>query len=299
MIMLTFGSGIVSSDTCKNCCQQLPGIQSKASQMMDELIKEIQSMQSGCDCNRTRSPSTIGGPLKTITGINGPFYIHITDNSEAFISGWGDGYVHKFDKYGNFQNKFSIPNGGPTGVYAKGNQVYVASYFAKNIYEYSMDGVLIRVIAAQNEPVGLVVDSDSRLYVSEGNSGKVHVYNSNGTKSHVITGIGTSPRKIQFGSDGNLHVNTHYKGVYIVTKSGHHLSQLKINGIDIGEGLFVDCYDNMYVVDRSSPSEVYLCGKNGKPMKIIKGFTRAGDVAIAPDGTLWITDHGGNKVYLY
>ena len=67
----------------------------------------------------------------------------------------------------------------------------------------------------------------------------------------------------------------------------------------MGEGLFVDCYDNMYVVDRSNPSEVYLCGKNGKPMKIIKGFTVAGDVAIAPDGTIWITDNGGNKVYLY
>ena len=121
MITLAFGSEIVSSDTCNYCCQQLPGIQSKATQMMDELIKEIQSMQSGCDCNRTQSPSTIGGPLKMITEIDRPFYIHITDNGEVFISGWGDGYVHKFDKYGNFQKKFSIPNGGPTGVYAKGS----------------------------------------------------------------------------------------------------------------------------------------------------------------------------------
>ena len=299
MIMLAFGSEIVSSDTSKNCCQQLPGIRSKVTQMMDELIKEIHSMQSGCVCNRTRSPSTIGGPLKTITGINGPFYIHITDNGEAFISGWRDGYVHKFDKYGNFQKKFAIHKGGPNGVYAKGNRVYVAGYYAKKIYEYSMDGVLIGEITGQYGPIGLVVDSDNKLYVSEGHSGKIHVYNSNGSKSHVITGIGTYPRKIQFDSDNNLHVNTYYKGVYIVTKSGHHLSQLKINGIGIGEGLLVDCYDNMYVVDRSSPSEVYLCGKNGKPMKIIKGFNTAGDVAIAPDGTLWITDHGGNKVYLY
>ena len=299
MITLAFGSEIVSSDTCRHCCQQLPGIQSKATQMMDELIKEIQSMQSGCHCNRTRSPSTIGRPLKTITGIIQPFYISITDNGVVFISGWGDGYVHKFDKYGNFQKKFAIPKGGPNGVYAKGNRVYVAGSYAKKIYEYSMDGVLIGEITTQKEPIGLVVDSDSKLYVSEENTGNIHVYNSNGTKSHAITGIGTYPRKIQFDLDGNLYVNTFYKGIYIISKSGHHLSQLKINGIGIGEGLLVDCYDNMYVVDRSSPSEVYLCGKNGKPMKIIKGFNTAGDVAIAPDGTIWITDHGGNKVYLY
>ena len=301
MITLAFGSGIVSSDTClnKHCCQQLPGIQSKVTQMMDELIKEIHSMQSGCDCNRTRCPSTIGSPLKVITGIDRPFYIYITDNGEVFISGYRDGYVYKFDKYGNFQKKFSIPNGGPTGVYVKGNRVYVAGINANKIFEYSMDGVFMGVITIQSQPMGLAVDSDGKFYVSEHNTGKVNVYNSNGTKSHVITGIGTYPRKIQFDSDGNLYVNTHYKGVYIVTKSGHHVSQLKINGIDMGEGLFVDCYDNMYVVDRSSKSEVYLYGKNGKPMKIIKGFTRAADVAIAPDGTVWITDDGDDKVYLY
>ena len=299
MFVLAFSSGMVSSDTCKNCCQQLPGIRSKVTQMMDEFIKEIHSMQSGCDCNRTRSPSTIGSPLKTITGIIHPLYIYITDNGDVFISGWGDGYVHKFDKYGNFQKKFSIPNGGPTGVYVKGNQVYVAGFNANKIYEYSIDGVLIGVITEQNKPVGLAVDSDGKLYVSEAHTGKIHVYYSNGNKSHVITGIGTNPRKIQFDSDNNLHINTYYKGVYIITKSGHHLSQLKINGIDRGDGLYVDCYDNMYVVDRSSPSEIYLCGKNGKPMKIIKGFTGSTDVTIAPDGTMWIIDHNGSKVYLY
>ena len=60
MIALAFGSVIMSSHTCKYCWQQLPGIQSKVTQMMDELIKEIHGMQSGCDCNRTRSPFTIG-----------------------------------------------------------------------------------------------------------------------------------------------------------------------------------------------------------------------------------------------
>ena len=210
-------------------------------------------------------------------------------------------YVHKFDIYGNFQKKFAIPKGGPTGVYVKGSRVYVAGYNAKKIYEYSVSGVLIRVITAtaQNQPIGVAVDSVGNLYVSEVNTGKVHVYNSNGTKSHVITGIGTYPRKIQFDSDENLHVNTYYKGVYITAKSGHHLSRIKTNGINLGEGLYVDCYDNIYVADRSSPGEVYLCGKNGKPIKIIKGFTNAGDVAIAPDGTIWITDFSGNKVYLY
>ena len=299
IIALVFGSEIVSSETCKHCCQQLPGIRSKVTQMMDELIKEIQSMQSGCECNRTRSPSTIESPWKIITGIIHPHHIYITDNGEVFISGWGDGYVHKFDKYGNFQKKFAIPEGRPAGVCVKGNRVYVAAFNANKIYEYSIDGVLNGEKIGQNNPIALAVDSDDKLYVSEWKSGKIHVYNSNGNKSHVITGIGTYPCKIQFDSDDNLHVSTHFKGVYIITKSGHHISQLKINGITYGDGFYIDCYDNMYAVDRSSPSEVYLCSKNGIPMKIIRGFTEAIDVNIAPDGTMWIADIGANKVYLY
>ena len=114
-----------------------------------------------------------------------------------------------------------------------------------------------------------------------------------------ITGIGKNPRKIQFDSDDNLHVNTYYNGVYIITKSGQHLSHIITNGIEFGDGLYVDCYDNIYVADCSNASEVYLYGKNGKPMKIIKGFTGAADVIIAPDGTMWITDFNSHKVYLY
>ena len=43
MTILAFDSGIVFSETClrKHCCQQIPGVQSKVTRMMDELIKEI------------------------------------------------------------------------------------------------------------------------------------------------------------------------------------------------------------------------------------------------------------------
>ena len=45
MIILAFDSGMVFSETClsKHCCQQIPSVQSKVTQMMDELIKEIHS----------------------------------------------------------------------------------------------------------------------------------------------------------------------------------------------------------------------------------------------------------------
>ena len=77
----------------------------------------------------------------------------------------GDGYVHKFNKFVNFQKKIAIPKSDPTGVYGKGNWVY--SYYANKIYEYPIDGVFMGVITEQNQPIGLGVDSDGKFYVSE------------------------------------------------------------------------------------------------------------------------------------
>ena len=86
----------------------------------------------------------------------------------------------------------------------------------------------------------------------------------------------------------------------MVSKSGTVLSKLKIEGANNADGLYVDSDDNMYVCSRSiSNDPVYICDKNGKQIKVIKGFKGAVDAFIAPDGTLWITGYIDNKVYLY
>ena len=81
--------------------------------------------------------------------------------------------------------------------------------------------------------------------------------------------------------------------------AGISLCQLAINGVKFGEGLFVDCDVNMYIADCGSPSAVYICDNNVKPIKVITGFVGASDAAIGIDRTVWITDFIGNKVYLY
>ena len=250
----------------------------------------------------TRDPATIGDSKKTITGISAPLYIYITHNGKVFITGWGDGHVHIFDKDGNFQKKFKPPIGGLIGVCgnSKDDRIYVASYSGSKIYEYTIDGELIGDKISVTTPVGVSVDSDGKFYVSQQGTGKIYVFNPDGSKSLEMSGIGTYPRKIQFDSDGNIRVPDFYTGtVFVVSKSGTVLSKLKIEGVTYGEGLYVDSDDNMYVCDRSSPGAVYICDKNGKQIKVIKGFKGAGDAFIAPDGTLWITDFTGNKVYLY
>ena len=297
----------VCDDTCsyEDSCRQVLSQIKCLGRKIDELTKEIQnitnSIQVGGTNGCTHDPSMFGCPKKLIT-ISHPKHIHITKDGKVYISGSGDGYVHMFDKNGNFQKKFAVLNGTPIGLYVKDDQLYVAGFKGGKIYEYTTNGSFIGVKISQKDPVGIAIDSDGKFYVSEWDTGKIHVYNSDGTKSHVISGVGNYSRKIQFDSNGNLRITDFYTGkVFVVTKSGDHLCNLKIEGVGYAEGLFVDldCEDNMYVADRSSPGEVYICDKNGKQIKVMTGFEGAGDAAIAPDGTLWITDFVGNKVYLY
>ena len=300
LIALAFGGGVYMR-------LQLFSLIKSLAEKIDELIKEVKNLsRSGGgtgdkNVTRTRDPASIGDSKKTITGINGPLYIHITDDEKVFITGNQDGYVHIFDKDGNFQKKFKPPTGGLIGVCGKGDRVYVVSHPGKKIYEHTTDGDLIGDKISVAKPVGIAIDSDGNFYVSQHGTGKIHVYNPDGSKAHVITGVAVFPRGIQFDSDNNIRVNLFKTGrVFIIDKSaGKVLSELKIQGVNLAEGLFVDSDDNMYVCDRSSPGEVYICDKNGKRIKVIKGFKGAGDASIAPDGTLWITDFTGDKVYLY
>ena len=312
LIALAVGSGVYVS-------LQLFSLIKSLAEKIDELIKEVKNLSrsgGGTGATKqpgggtgdknvpppphTRDPASIGDSKKTITGISAPINIYITDDGKVFITGWGDGHVHIFDKDGNFQKKFKPPTAGLIGVCGKCDRVYVASFSGSKIYEHTTDGELIEDKLRVTQPVGVGVDSDGTFYVSQQATGKIHVHNPDGSKSFEMSGIGTYPRKIQFDSDGNIRVPDFYTGtVFVVSKSGTVISKLKIQGVNWAEGLFVDSDDNMYVCDRSSPGEVYICDKNGKRIKVIKGFKGAGDASIAPDGTLWITDFTGDKVYLY
>ena len=155
LIALAFGGGVYMS-------LQLLSLIKSLAEKIDELIKEVKNLSrsgggtddtkqpgGGTDDTKqpgdgtgdknvpppphTRDPASIGDSKKTITGISAPVNIYITDDGKVFITGWGDGHVHIFDKDGNFQKKFKPPTAGLIGVCGKCDRVYVASFSGMNI----------------------------------------------------------------------------------------------------------------------------------------------------------------------
>ena len=171
-----------------------------------EMKRDVKSKDMHTVTKRSTSNITVTDCYKTITGFQRPFYIQIVCN-EVFLTEHGTKCVHVLDvKTGSSLRKFAVPVGhNPKGLFVKGNRVLVTDHNHET-YSSSLSGDLIGVHYSYH-PVGVTIDYNCLMYTAEFNTGKINVFNVDGTKSHVIS-IGKTGylRKIQFDKQGNLYV---------------------------------------------------------------------------------------------
>ena len=236
-----------------------------------------------------------------------PFYIQIADN-EVFVTEYGypslPGNITVLNLEGKVLRNLSIPYGNPTGLFVKGNRVLVTNH-RNEIFSLSTDGELLG-IQYSKKPLGVAVDEFDTIYASEWKHNRIHVFNHDGTKSHTISpgdGLG-SLRKIQFDRQGYLYVTDFFNNdIKVFSKCGKlnktihipeemfHIEGIHING------------DNLYVADWGrSPGNgkvIMMSISSGSIIKAITGLVSACDVAVAPDGKLWIVDCGDFSIKRY
>ena len=250
---------------------------------------------------RSLSNITVTECHKTITGYNRPFYIQIVGN-EVFLIEYGTKYVHVLDvKTGSWIRKFAVPVGHPKGLFVKSNRVLVTNV-KKETYSFSLNGDLFGVHYS-NQPVAVAVDYNGLMYTTEWTTDKINVFNIDGTKSHVINIGSTYPRKIQFDKQGNLYVGAHFsKAVFVYDRRGSLMRKISVP-ISYMDGIHLDPYDEtiIYVADRKKGAGKVLKVKiaTGEVIETYSGFSGASDVAVAPDGKLWVVDFEGNAIKIY
>ena len=228
-----------------------------------------------------------------------PFYIQIVDK-EVFVTEYGTSNIIVLNLYGKVLRKLRIPVGRPTGIFVKGNKVLVTNH-KREIYSLSTSGELLGV-QYSNEPVGVAVDQNDIMYATEWRSGRIQVFNRDGTKSHSISlGKAGYLRKIQFDKQGNLYVGEHSsRKVFVYNKCGKLIRQISTPSIVYMEGIHING-DKLYVADRrhNHGKVVVMSINTGRVIKIIHGLVGASDVAVAPDGRLWVVDFIGNAIKVY
>ena len=289
----------------------------KLEDKLDTLHDKLDTLQNQC-CNgtgnggdkpkRTRDPSTIPDtPIKTFTGFNKPWNIFITDANIAYLPEYGSRKLRTLDTDGNTLNVISSP-GHPTSISVHGGEVYVTDMKNNIIRRYTRDLVAVSSKDINSpRPVALAVDSDGIIYVSEYFHGKVNVYKDDGTKTGQIDfNIPVSTKyipNIRFDSNQVLFGSSHYESsIYSYTKGGVLVNKFTLSGsnyVTNTNGPFVDDIGNIYVAD-SSNGMIHIMDSSGT---VIKSFQSAAehpsDVAMGPDGIIWIVDYIHGNIYLY
>ena len=272
--------------------------------LKEERKRDDKSKDMHTVTKRSTSNITVSNCYKTITGFLRPFYIQIV-GSEVFLTEYGTQYVHVLDVHtGSTLRKFAIPVGHPpTGLFVKGNRVLVTNY-KRETYSFSLNGALFGVHYSY-KPVGVAVDYNGLMYTTEFSTGKINVFNIDGTKSHVIS-IAKSAhlRKIQFDKQGNLYVSGHHnKAVFVFNRHGSLIRSISVPSAPLVDGIHLDPYDEtiMYVAERTKGAGKVLKVQiaTGKVIKTYSGLSGASDVAVAPDGKLWVVDFEGNSIRIY
>ena len=250
--------------------------------------------------NSQRFICTIGRQINKICGFKYPLNIRITEKGIVYVTEYGTNYIHILNTAGNRLKKFAIPRGRPTGMFIRRNVMYVTNH-KDEVLKFTLNGEYLGMHYVRRAvTISVALDYDDLMYVSDWHSRNVRVFHRDGTASHVISYSGMRPRKLLFDGNGNLYVSDHYRKVlYVFNKYGKLLRKISVP-TKLTEGFTMDRVGNLFVPDRTrNAGKLVILNKSGNVLKTIGGMVGASDVAIAPDGTIWVVDFEGNCLLHY
>lgn len=220
----------------------------------------------------------------TTPGNRNPTYVAVDAAGIIYVSDRLGGVIDTFGADGTYLGVFEPgtfhgPEGGrrwlPLGIsFDRESNFYVTDVAEEHqIYIFAKDGTLVRSFGRNglkpgelNWPQGVVADSRGRLFVSNGNNGRIDIFDKDGKPLGAFgrgTGVGTvgMPRGIAVDSEGRLYVAdiaSHQVNVYDVSSDEvGFLFSFGGNGIGDGEfsspfGVAVDSANRIYVTDRDN-----------------------------------------------
>lgn len=147
-------------------------------------------------------------------------HVAVDDFGDVYVTGFSNGFVHKYDATGNPLTAWPSQGGGrPSGIFAVGGVLHVASWEIYEIEQYALDGTYLGSFPIETAfGVDLEQDAFGQLWLADWTGHVIRVYSASGEPIEVLGGPGADPGEfngpigIAFGVEGSVYVADQLNG---------------------------------------------------------------------------------------
>ncbi|MBI5246632.1 MAG: hypothetical protein HY923_05580 [Elusimicrobia bacterium] len=250
-------------------------------------------------------------------------------------NGHGHGHGHGHDDDEDDRPGFNSPQGLALDA---ANSLYVADKGNNRVVKLSADGSLVQLQIARldhhgrprsgsgpgefHQPWDVAVDGNGDVYVADSGNRRIQVFNSSGAFQRQF-GLGvllstSEVRGIALTSEGLWVSDKELQVIHLFSRAGSLLKTIRDADSVVGEisrmrGLAADRFGALYIVEpnrdrtqKFDPLGKGLLAFGSKKVGLSNAdknakryLTQPIDAAMAPDGSIWITDTGRDRIARY
>ena len=274
----------------------------------------------------------LGTPIKTISGVKGPWGVAVNQRGEVIVAETSGHCVsifsptgeklRSFGSYGSGHGQFNNPRG--VAVDVDGN-ILVVDEKNHRIQIFTIDGKFISTIGKQrntnlqfNEPTGIAINpKNKKICILDDENHRIQILNPDMTFSGSFGSEGSdngqfqNPWDVTCDSTGNVYVtDSGNNRIQVFTAEGEFLRKFGKKGSGNGElsgpiGISIDSDNVVYVAEWGNHRvSVFTC--EGKLLTSFgtQGsgpgwFINPGGIAVDKNGVVYVSDTNNNRLQLF
>ena len=299
------------------------------STLQDQLIVQVGGVDIPDSPFTLPTPEMRGKPVNTITGLNRPHGIAVSNNGDIVVAEWGAHCITTLNKAGKKVRSFGT-KGAKEGqfIYPHGvaitndGHILVTDNF--RLQKLTTDGVCVKSVGSSesgsgrlqfNTPAGIAVHPTTRqIFVADGGNNRIQVFNNDLTFSRTIAPTGNKSFNIPFDValdiEGYLYVAEYWSHcITKLTTKGQYITRFCSYGSAPGQlhcpsSLTIN--NNLVYVTEEDNNRVSIFDTNGtfihcfgKEGSEEGEFTVPHGITTDTFGNLYVGDTYNNRIVVY
>ena len=269
-----------------------------------------------------------------------PYDVAVDDTGDVYVVSYTSGVIEVFNSYehpirkiglinvqgenrysqNRYQHHYTVPSTtgyfhSPSAIAVKSNKLYIAEEKQHCVQIFTTSGEFMSKFGTQgsgdgelNQPRGLCIHNDGRVFVSDAGNKRISVFDAYGTfLYHIPNDSGhsnfSSPWGIALDHHGSLHIGDS-SSIQVFTSEGKYISEYNSHicspaGIAIdAEGSTLLADSDYYPSYRDGAREWSVSNSKHQVVHSLKNPSCTG-ITIDKNGVIYLSNYEESKVYIY